>query len=479
MYSSDLIEVLKTFDNKTLKRLHKFLQSPYFNSNQKVVDLFKYISRYAPAYTDRRLAKQQVFKYFFPKENYETSRGASLRRLMSSLFKLVEKFIVYEAIDQEKQVLNNHIHVLKFYSKNTLDNQFQKFFKRYVQNFQDNYPYRSFEFYQNEHLVQDTLFEFYSSRDQKKCEDVLQKSINNIDIEYLTNKLRFACLIYSHQKVRQSNLTISFLSEVLHAIQHFKIEVYPALHIYRHATFFLQDVQNEEDFFQFRALFDKHAQKFPIYEARQLYAYAKNYCVKQVINGQTKYYQIMFKLYKSEIEQKVIYANEKIQPVDLANMVNLGLYLKEFDWVETLLVEHKHKILNQNATDIFQYNMARLLFEKSEYAAAMDMLKTANFKDVHYTLAAKRLLARLYYETDEFDLLESILNSLKVFIHRNTIITEDHKAVNRNFARFLYRIMNTAPRDAIKIEKIQTEINATNALTERTWLLKKLEELNR
>lgn len=50
MRKSNLIQLLSKLSKDELDRFGKFAESPYFNSNRKVVEFFSYLRRFHPGF---------------------------------------------------------------------------------------------------------------------------------------------------------------------------------------------------------------------------------------------------------------------------------------------------------------------------------------------------------------------------------------------------------------------------------------------
>ena len=91
MYTSKLIQLLRTLSYKEMKRLGKFVESPFFNENEEVVQLFSYIRSHLGEEAEKEaLSKERVFAALFPTEPFKDLR---IRHLMSALNKLTKRFL--------------------------------------------------------------------------------------------------------------------------------------------------------------------------------------------------------------------------------------------------------------------------------------------------------------------------------------------------------------------------------------------------
>lgn len=90
--------------------------------------------------------------------------------------------------------------------------------------------------------------------------------------------------------------------------------------------------------------------------------------------------------------------------------------------------------------------MARLEYQKNNPGAALVLLQRAEYKETMLALAAKTLQLKIYYESDEYDLLESHLQAISAFIRRKNIL-EYHRDNYVNLIQIVRKLMDTNPMD--------------------------------
>ena len=91
MQQSKLFTLLSGLEAAEFRWLHKFLKSPFYNTNEKILNLFLYIKKYYPDLDSPKLAKEITFQYLFPKQQFQAQK---MRKLMHELATLVEDFMV-------------------------------------------------------------------------------------------------------------------------------------------------------------------------------------------------------------------------------------------------------------------------------------------------------------------------------------------------------------------------------------------------
>ena len=104
----------------------------------------------------------------------------------------------------------------------------------------------------------------------------------------------------------------------------------------------------------------------------------------------------------------------------------------------------------------------------------MRLLVQFDSEDYLLTLGAKTLLLKMYYESEEFEVLDSLLESIRIYLQRKQVLGY-HKKHFENIIRFTKKMMDIPPFDKTKKEQLRQEILSTKIQSERDWFLKQLE----
>ena len=65
MENFKIIQVLRSFNRKDVKRFGEFVASPYFNKNKSVKKLFDVFEKYHPDFDNRNFTLENVYKKVF------------------------------------------------------------------------------------------------------------------------------------------------------------------------------------------------------------------------------------------------------------------------------------------------------------------------------------------------------------------------------------------------------------------------------
>jgi len=96
MQQSKLIALFRVFSLEDMKAFESFLLSPYFNQSSKLARLFKLIAPHHPTFESDKLTKEKLYKTLHQdKTGYS---DATMRELISDLFKLARSYIAHEEL---------------------------------------------------------------------------------------------------------------------------------------------------------------------------------------------------------------------------------------------------------------------------------------------------------------------------------------------------------------------------------------------
>ena len=469
MENSHLIAIMRTFSGKEARSLRKWLNSPAHNQREDVVQLFEYLMAGAHLTEEKFLQKERVFSRIFDGEPYD---DAKLRQSMHFLLKAIKEFLIYEELRDDE--VRSRMALSSVYRKRKLDKAFQKTINS-VETLQEKAPYRDEHYLRNEYLLQLEKYTFQEGK-KRTAEMNLQEVSDALDTTFLADKLRQSCLMIAHQAVYKTRYNIGLLEEVLQHVKRPELMKHPAIAIYYNGYMAFTHEGNTHYFQSLRQEIQNNLHLFSHSEIRDIFLMAINYCIRKMNAGEAAFVREAFELYRSGIEEGILIENGIISRFTFLNAIRIGLRLGEFDWVESFIPGHQANLLPKFRDTIVHYSNAKLLIEKKNYSAAMQLLVQVDYDDILLTLNAKSMLLKIFYENEDLDPLESLLGSMRSYINRKEVIGY-HKTNYQNIIRYTRKLIRINPYDNNQKAKLKTEIMAANPLTEKTWLLEQLENL--
>ncbi|MBE26687.1 MAG: hypothetical protein CMN33_03260, partial [Saprospirales bacterium] len=123
------------------------------------------------------------------------------------------------------------------------------------------------------------------------------------------------------------------------------------------------------------------------------------------------------------------------------------------------------------------FNLARIAFYKKEFTQVIQLLQLVEYDDVFYNLVSRTFLLASYYELEEYDSLEALINSTNIYLRRSKGISEKQQRQYLSQNRFLKKLMNINQNDKNAIERLKAQLSETTGVASRPWLVEKINEL--
>ncbi len=468
-FKSKILELLRPMDTRELRRLDEYLSSPFFNKNQKIIQLFLQLKKQHPAY--KRLYKEKIFQKVFP-EKKEYHDGL-LRALVADLTKLVENYISQTVYENQTRLNNNNL--LEGMLMKGMYDHFENRLKKTLQQIEEE-PDKDAEFYYYKFLIERESYRFTTVTNNRATTSSLQEVVNNLDLYYLAAKLKYTALVLNRQNIVGSKYELKLVDEILYHLKMDKTHrQVPFIRLYHRVVLMLKEFENEEHFRKFKIDLAKFKSEIPKGEIRFLYTLMLNYARWKIYAGKPEYSKESFEVYKLLLEEKVIIVGKTISYHHFRNIVNVAVQVEEYDWAELFIKNYKPLVIPGVRENVFSFNMAALLFAKNQFEDALDYLRAIQFSDVefidfYYHMYYKTLLIQTSFELDETEVLLSNLESFRLYLSRNKVIPDDIKLAYANFIKLVRKLTNLRLGKRISMQKLAEEIQSTKPLTKASWL---------
>ncbi|MEL6865394.1 MAG: hypothetical protein AAFP19_13295 [Bacteroidota bacterium] len=469
MKNSKLLRVFLALSPEEIRRLDKFVRSPLHNRHKDVIRLFQYLRKHSGAgLVD--LDKKHLFDYLFPGEAFQMQK---VHYVTSYLLRVIEDFLAWQEWDKDLTARN--IYLLRAYEKHQLDRAFLQGLDRAFKQ-QSSQDLRNAHYHQQYYQLQYEKYKQTLTEGRMKQFN-LQELVHSQDIAFISEKLKNACILLSHQTVVNQQYDTGLLHAVLDYLEQYPNWLtIPAIAVHYHAYRALMDMENDQHFVEFKNLLLLHANRFNMAELRDNFVMAINYCIRKANLGHAPYLKELFELYKSGLAIDVFLKNGILSRWTYNNIIIAGLNLQAYDWVHDFIYQYKERLAEKHQAGNFNFNLARYHFEKREYNAAMSLLLQREYDDLLHNLAAKTMLAKIYFRLEEEEALDHLLNSFRTYIYRKKVLGY-HKENYLNIINYIRKLSALMPGDKQQSQKLRSEVMATSILTEKNWLLEQIEAI--
>ena len=187
-------------------------------------------------------------------------------------------------------------------------------------------------------------------------------------------------------------------------------------------------------------------------------------------------YKESFELYELGMKKNIFLLNGVLDRFTFGNTIITALNLGKFSWVDKFITDNSNLIEDRYRSNYVAFYRARLHFERKEYNKAMKLLAQSDYDDILMAFSAKIMLLKMYYELDEFNVLDSLLASMQTYLQRKKVMGY-HKTNYKNIIKFTKKLLKIFPNDREGKEILKKEITETNGLTEKKWRLEQLQKL--
>ncbi len=467
MQKSVLVEIVRSLSRKEIREMQKWLQSPAHNQRQDVMQLFDHLIK-SSTQPDKGMEKEQAWAAIFPNQAYD---DAYMRQVMYFLLKALEEYLVFT--DHMSDRVRYQITLARIYRQRKLEKSYKQAY-RLASDHLENQPLRNDYYLLNKFFLEQEEHEYRMSITQNASIN-LQETADALEKWFVGERLRVSKNMLVHHRIYQSiDYDHGLLGQALKYTEEKKLLEEPAIAA-NYYTYMVSNHPDEEEYFdRLENLIHNQVEHFHYAETRALYLAAINYCTVKINQGLLDYCRRVLKFYRSGIEKEILLENNIIARYIFGNAVAAAIKIGEFNWAEQFIERFQNFLEEKERHSIVNFNLSRIYFEKGDYNKAQQLLTQFEYDDMLLNIIAKTMLLKIYYEQDELDAFESLLESMRIYLQRKEALDPTRKASYKNMISLMKKLMRLNPYSKAQKEKLRELVTATNPLMERDWLLRQL-----
>jgi hypothetical protein len=476
MLSDKLLSLLSSFSKVELNRFRKYLLSPYLNEQPdatRLFDLLNEIIRKGDADLTL-LPKAAVWETLYPGRKFD---DAHLRRLSSDLTQQAMNFMVAEA--RKNDPLHEALDLQKVLEKPQLKKQLAS---------TERHIFKLFEEAQGQSsellLAQFRMHHRVFSRASKVVAtigygDKLSTADFYLECFYLIQKLKYYVAWLQFSGIRATEKIVPLMPGFWEYLEEPRFSDVPLLTVYRRVVKCFSEQDDEQHFKNLLEYLEKQTHRLTEENLRECYHMAQNYCALKINQGRTDYYSVYFNLQKKVVQLDILLENGELSEGVFKNIITSGLRVGEFAWTENFIHEYYPYLPANIRENARTFNLANLYSHQKKHDEVIRLLSNVEYSDIVYTLGAKLVLLRTYYESKENMALDSLMDSFRIFIRRNKQMSKSLKKEYINFLTFLSKLATMGGSRKKDIHLLQKKINETQSVISKKWLLEKIDELGK
>ncbi|MEM0991521.1 MAG: hypothetical protein AAGI49_00725 [Bacteroidota bacterium] len=465
---SKVFYLVKKLPKSEIKKFRSFLASPFFNRREDVSLLFDELVRHI----GKPIEPKQVFKKLYGTRRF-SERDLSL--VMSYLFKLLEHYFTYKAVFTKTRQLQNDIQLIEQYQQLQAPKLYQEKLKQ-IEKKQREQSIQNASYFTLQYQLLEKQFEFSSIERPSETEHL--KAISTaLDISFIAQKLRLLCFTIAHRSVYKANFQPQLIDAIMAYVKTARLEKIPAIGIYFY-IYQMFTTEQPNPYFQFvkTALF-QHQNALPQKELRDIYMMTINYLIRFINERKMNYLQETLELYKAGLEQDILLENNTITRFTFNNIVRIALRCNELEWVSSFVEIYHTKLGKRYQKSFYAFGRAAIAFQQKEYEQVLAHLQQFYSRDILLNLGTKTLRSKTYYELGEFELLSAHLEAMYNYIQRNKVLGY-HRDNYLKIISYINKLLQVNIYSREALHGLKEALAQENTLSEKDWLLLKLEHLN-
>ena len=138
-----------------------------------------------------------------------------------------------------------------------------------------------------------------------------------------------------------------------------------------------------------------------------------------------------------------------------------------------VLKDYKDYLPENERDNTYRLNLATLFFKQKAFNKVLETLQNVGFTDTSINLDGRRLLLCCYFELQEWDALNSLLDSFGIWLRRSKNLGYLRELYG-NHIKFTRRLLDVQHQHPEAKEKLKQDILATRNVASKDWLLEKL-----
>ncbi len=463
MRQTKLIALLKNLDALEMKHFGEFVASPFFNKDKRLWTIVQMLRKHHPDFTTRTLVKAEVFKKLFPGQPISLSLQ---NKMLHTIASLLEDFLVWNRLQQQSN--KKEFLLLESFKKRGMDKQFFSKAEKLRLALADKKVGDMDYHYDNYYL--NFLIYGHPNLPKAKGDEYAHDYNLSLDQFFYGAKFKSIAGIRCFKKYFKGDADGLDGDQLLEFVDKDKLSG-PQKAFYLLAVAFGAEITVPK-YYELKDFVFKELHTFGS-DLVDIYQLLFNYGVYCPLKDKKD--RELFDLYVLGLENDLLLENGYLLEVNFNNLIILACRLKRFEWAKKFLEEKIDLIYIDNRKNVEAYSDAYISYSEGKYEEAVRKLMNGDleFSIQFYTVNAKFVLLKTYYLMDDFDNLYRFMDSLNVFLRRNTIqISKENQKGMLNFVSHLKKIYQSDNKNELLDLKKRME---KEPIYSKKWLLEQID----
>lgn len=461
MFNSKLLEIFRNLNPEEIRRLKKFVASPYFFRHEDVQKLFNYL--FSKKYlSESNTNRTKIYAALYDNTDYDDAR---LRYIISLALDVLEQFLQVERNNSNE--VQNLLSVSKTLHEKQLPSNANEFLRKAISQHKKQ-SLQNAAYWQQELNLQEEILR-QSNQQNRSNENNIQALLSTLDQYYISKLLKYACISISYRQIIKQDYQFLLLNAVLDAAKENPAVLNETSLIY-YKIYLLYTTSQFNYFDELLDLLPNHSIYFELDELKDIYLLIINFGIKQLNSGRKDFAYKLYAIYQSGLQNNVFVEHQNMSRFTYTNIVFTGLQTGDFNGVASFIKDYESFLPENFRKSTVAFNKARYHYFLKEYKLALQYLTDYEYNDVLQNLAVKNMQLKIYVETREWEVLDSFLNTFSVFLHRQKGLGY-HQLNYKNTIKYARRLPEILLSNKRRKKEFQAEIENERNITDKEWFM--------
>jgi hypothetical protein len=151
--------------------------------------------------------------------------------------------------------------------------------------------------------------------------------------------------------------------------------------------------------------------------------------------------------------------------------------INRLDLMKILIDKYTEKIEPAERNNMYNFANAFYYYELKDFTRSLKFINKIRMDYFIYKYDVKNLLLKVYFELGFFEEALSLIHSYRELLRKDTFLTDSRKIINKNFIKYVRRIIVLKIDNKIKdIEFVKEDLKSFDKISSKQWLLDKIDE---
>ena len=481
---NNLLSILKTFSESEWKDFEKFVASPFHNRGRNLVPVLRQLKNFYPGFDSPKLTKEFLYGKLFAGKSY---RASVINSSFSRLNIMAEEFLLQLGLKENRYMIREKLLINQLGAKG-IKKRAEKLIAE-TQRRMEAKKEEPFDFTSKKEMAME-IASFYSVNNMRhKHLEYLEKSRKYIIYSFLSEFFFFKSTEVAGYSIKQTEKNPIFeiqiadeinFESIMNIVESDDKENFKFLNLYFLLMKAATHHESSENYFRFKdeayRLLDEMTESMKRLILNTLGVFSSIY----MVSGKSEFRKESFEIKKKTLDENLFAFSSSGNPKisEFRSTFIDALNEKEYEWAENFCKKFIQMISADERDNVRNYFESRLLYEKNDYDNALKLSSLVNLNQITFKLDIKNLQAKIYYDTNSFETLMSLIDSYTKLTGRPGQRTSILQLRHRRFAAYLKKLIMLRERnaDAYKLVAFKQKILKDN-FTSKTWMIERLDEM--